>query len=387
MSRLIKIVNNLADNSQKTSLSAALNANVGSASVKNVAGFNASWAIQIGATGLEKSEIQLLGTATPSGTSLSFVGSSTYDHPVDTPVYAIKYDKIVVYRSETGTSSAATAIPDGTISIQPDNEFTVYDDTAGQSTYAYRVSFLNSVLGTSTETDLSDWLTDTGYSFYSLGNITDRVKSKLFSTKYIPGDPDETIKDWCNEWLETLSNEAIDVNRDYLLGTVDIAHGTDGLGTITSTDYVDVRRVWFTTNGSDFYKAAKKEIVDFDPNDTYNATHPYYFFQGDNVIGKLPYGTDSGTARIVYYARPTLLDTAGDELPVSMRSHTNSFASYCLAQASYLDNKDTMGDRYMAMAEAKKQDFIKQITPRSKSGPEYIDLTDDITGSDYVDTL
>lgn len=386
MSRLIKIVNNLADNSQKTSLSAALNAGVGSASVKNVAGFNASWAVQIGATGLEKSEIQLLGTATPSGTSLSFVGSSTYPHPVDTPVYAIKYDKIVVYRSEVGTSSAATAIPNGTISIQPDNEFTVYDDTAGQSNYAYRVSFLNSVLGTSTETDLSDWLTDTGYSFYSLGNITDRVKSKLFSTKYIPGDVDSTIKDWCNEWLETLSNEAIEVNQDYLLGTVNIAHGTDGLGTITNTDFVDVRKVAFTTNGTDYFVAGKKSIIDYEPDDTYNATHPYYYFFGDNVIGKLPYG-EAGTMSLTYYARPSLLDTAGDELPVSMRSHTNSFVSYCLAQASYLDNKDTMGDRYMAMAEAKKQDFIKQITPRSKSGPEYITLTDDITGSDYVDSL
>lgn len=386
MSRLIKIINNLADTAPKTSLSAGLNASVGTASVKNVSGFSASWAVQIGATGEEKSEIQLLGTATPSGTSFTFVGSSAYAHPVDTNVFGIKYDKAIVYRSETGTSSAATAIPGGTISITPDSEYTIYDDTAGQATYGYRVSFMNSVLGTSTETDLSDWLTDTGYSFYSLGFITDRVKGKLFSTSFIPGDLQETIRDWSNEWIETMASEAINVNEDYLIGTVDVAHGTDGLGTITSEDFRDVRRVWYTTNGADFYKASKKSIIDFDPNDVYSEAHPYYFFQGDNVIGKLPYST-AGTLRLVYYARPSLLDTSGDELPVVMRSYTNSFVSYCLAQASYLDNKETMGDRYMAMANASKNDFIKQITPRSKSGPEYITLTDDITGSDYVDTL
>jgi hypothetical protein len=384
MARTIKIINNLADTAPKTSLSASLNAGVGSASIKNVSGFSASWAVQVGATNQEKSEILLLGTATPSGTSFTFTTNSAYAHPTDTPVYGIKYDTIVVYRSETGTTSAATAIPDGTINIQPDSDVTVYDDTAGQSTYAYRVSFQNSVLGTSSETDLSDWLTDTGYSFYSLGNITNRVKSKLFSTKYIPGDVDETIKDWTNEWLETMSSEAIEVNQDYLIGTVNIAHGTDGLGTITNSDFRDVRKVAFTTNGTDYFVAGKKSIIDYKPGDTYNNTHPYYYFQGDNVIGKLPYG-EAGTMNLTYYARPTLLDSPADELPVIMRSYTNSFVSYNLAQASYLDNKEQMGDRYMAMADREKEKFIQQITPRSKSGPEYITLTDDISGEDFAD--
>ena len=61
-----------------------------------------------------------------------------------------------------------------------------------------------------------------------------------------------------NEWLETLTGEAVKVNKDYLIGTVDIAHGTDGLGTVTSSDFVEVRRVWYTTDGENFYKAAKK---------------------------------------------------------------------------------------------------------------------------------
>lgn len=388
MSRQIKITNNLAGGVPDTSLASSLNANVGSAFVTNTSGFSASWAVQLGDTGEENAEIQLLGTATPSGTTLSFVGSSTFSHPVDTPVYGIKYDKIVVYRSETGTSAVSTAIPNGTISITPDSEFTLYDDTAGQATYAYQVTFLNSVLGTSSETDKSDWLTDTGYSFYSLGAITQRVKNKLFSTNFLSSTDNyqEVIKDWSNEWLESMTNEAVLVNKDYLLGTVDVAHGTDGLGTVTSSDFVDVRRVWYTTNGSDYYVARKIDITDYRPQDTFNNTLPRYFFQGDNVIGKLPYG-DAGTLRLVYYARPSLLDTAGDELPVSMRSQTNSFVSYCLAQAHYLDNKESMGDRFMAMANAEKSNFIEQITPRSKSGPQYIDLTDDISGEDYVDTL
>ena len=66
---------------------------------------------------------------------------------------------------------------------------------------------------------------------------------------------------------------------------------------------------------------------------------------------------------------PALFETAGDELPVSMRSHTNSFVNYCLAQANYLDNKPAVADRYMTMTiEQKKKNFINQITPRSSSG-------------------
>ena len=269
-----------------------------------------------------------------------------------------------------------------TINITPDNQFTFYEDTSGQATYGYQVTFINSVLGTASETDKSDWLTDTGYSFYSLGNIVNRVKNKLFSTSFIRGDVDETIKDWCNEWLETLTGEAIKINRDYLIGTVDIHHGTDGLGTITASDFVQARRVWYTTDGSNFFKAARKEITDFDYNELFNNTHPYYYFQGDNVIGKLPYN-EEGTLRLTYYARPTLFETFGDELPVSMRNFTNSFVNYCLAQAKYLDNRPQEGDRYMTMVTIQRKDFVNQITPRASTGPEYINLTDDLSGEEY----
>ena len=49
-----------------------------------------------------------------------------------------------------------------------------------------------------------------------------------------------------------------------------------------------------------------KNIIDFDPKDVFVNTHPYYYFQGDNVIGKLPYN-DAGTLRLTYYARTCII--------------------------------------------------------------------------------
>lgn len=350
--------------------------------VRNVAGFSGSWAVQIGNTGQDKSEIVVLGTATPSGTAFVLTGTTRFDHPTDTPVIGVKWDQLVYKRSTSGTAGTAVAMTNGTVSITPDSQFTQFDDTSALTTYAYKVCFRNSVT-TDTSSD-SDWLTPDGYSFYSKAKIKDRVKGKLFSTKFFNNNDDSVIDDWINEWMEELTNIAVAVNKDYLLGTVDIAHGTNGLGTISSTGYMDVRSVWFTTDGSSFYKAGKKEVNDINPNETYNSMHPYYYFLGDNIVGKLPFN-ESGTTRLTIYERPTPLSNDTDEIPVSMRSYTNSFVDYSVSQAYYLDGQSELGDRYSQRAENSKGNFRLEISPRNKTGIDMMDITDSVDGGDLFD--
>jgi len=175
-------------------------------------------------------------------------GTTTYDHAADTPVYAIKFDQIIFKRSTSGTAGTATAMTDGTVTITPDSEYTIFDDTTGASTYAYRTQYRNSVSG-ETSSD-SDWQTTEGFSFYSLAKIRDRVKRKLFGNNIIQDD--QTINDWINEWIESMNNVAIDVNKDYSYGTVDVAFGTSGLGTISTSNFKEVRRMWVTYNGTDY---------------------------------------------------------------------------------------------------------------------------------------
>ncbi len=373
---MVRALNNLDTIAPFSYLSNGEASGAASLRVQNINNYYASWAVQVGKTGEEQSEILMLGAAAPSGTALTTTANTLYDHPADTPVYAIKYDQIVFERSTVGT--AGTATPLGTVTITPDSTFTQYDDTTGASTYAYKTYFRNSVTaGTSTE---SDWITPAGFSFYSLAKMRDRVKRKLFDSGYIKDD--QTIDDWLNEWLEVLNGAAIKVNKDYLLGTVDVGiSSTTGLGTITNADFKEIRRVDFTTDGVSYFMATKMDRTGFLTSQTFNAAHPYYFYEGDTTIGMRPYATP-GTARLVYYKVATNLVNDADELPVSMHLYTKSFVDWAVAQALWVDGKDDRANKREQMAYAERDRFISEITPRSMSGAVMIDLVEPTSGGD-----
>lgn len=374
---LIQSTNNLQVNSVKTYLT---NLEVSGTNVlrwKNPAGFAASWAVQIGETGEEQTEVVLLGTATPSGTAGTLTANTLYEHPADTPLYAIKYNQVVFERSTAGTAGTATPMTGGTITYQADHQFTQFDDTSGSITYAYRTYFRSSVLAVTTTE--SDWLTSSGFSFYSLARLRDRTKKKLWDAGYIKED--STIDDWHNEWKDEMSNTVIALNEDYALGTVDVAFGTAGLGTITTADYKNPRRFWVTTNGLDYYQSTKMSINDFVPNQVFSATHPYHAWQGDTVFQVKPDAT-AGTARLVFYRFGTTMVNDTDELPQPFRSYTKSFVDYAVGQALFKDGKLDAYDRKMGEARVSKQEFVTQMTPRDLSGPTWIDVVEPISADD-----
>lgn len=377
---LIRAKNNLTDIAQNTYLSSAVSAGAGTLPVQNIAGFNASWAIQLGRTGEQQTEIKLITASAPTGTALLTTAVTTYDQPQDTPVFAIKYDKMIFKRSTSGTAGTATAMTDGTVNITPNSLYTSFDDTTGASTYAYKVAFYNSVLTTSSSD--SDWITPAGFSFHSLAKIRERIRGKLFDSSYIPTD--DTISDWVNEWLEVMNNAAVSVNKDYSLGTTTVSYsGTAQLGTITATDFKDVRKVEFTTDGNTYYQASKKGLTEFSPNEAFVATKPYFFYQGDNVLGRLPYDV-SGTARIIYYKNQTVLVNDTDTLPISMQPYTKSFVDYGLAQALAKDGKGAEAQLAENRAMAAKNEFIRQITPRSHTGPVFVESVEPLDGADSL---
>jgi hypothetical protein len=373
---IIPTVNNLTVNSPKTYLSNSLSVGTNVLNVKNLNGFGASWAIQLGDTGEAQAEIVLLSSSTPVGTLGTISGTCVYDHPADTPVYAIKFDQIVFERSTTGTAGAAVPMTNGTVGIQCNSQTTVFDDTTGLSTYAYKTYFRNSALPlSSTE---SDWITSSGFSFYSLGKLRQRVKDKLVNSSYMP---DETIiNDWLNEWLEMMTNTAIDVNEDYSLGTTSIVYtGTAELGTITDTDFKQPRRIYYCDSSGSF-TATKMDVNSFSPNKTFTNTYPYYYFQGDNIIGRKP-SDSTGTLQIVYYKNTPVMVNDTDELPLSMRAYTKSFVDYGHAQALFKDSKSDEATLKLQEASSMLQRYKTELTPRGKTGVTYVDIVED-TGAD-----
>jgi len=375
MARIIRIKNNLDTKTQNSYLASSINLGGTTIYVRNINDFYNNYAIQIGKSGEETAEIQTI-SGTPSGTTINLAGTLKFAHSVDTPVYAIKYPQIKVYRNISGTSTPGTEI--STIDITPDNIYTQYSDSTGNQDYYYRVSYYNSTL--SEETELSAWIQGSGFSFTSRAKIRQRIQDKLYDAGYIKDD--ETINDWINEWQEIMNNAAVSVREDFSLGSTLVSHGTDGFATITANDFIDVRRVWYTTDNSSFYEAMRIESNEYIPSDVFVNTNPKFYYHKDNVIAKLPTGSE-GSASILYYAMQPSMNNDDDELPLVMKPYSNSFVNYGLCQAYMLDQKTDLGVNYLTLANNDLERFKLNITPRGKTGPKYIQFTDSITAQDY----
>jgi len=382
---VIKVENPRVDIIPKTNLAVSQASGVGTIYLNNVNGFQANWGIQIGNYGQDQAEIVLANASTPSGTQIVLAANTVYEHPADTPVYAIKWNQVVFEKSTAGTSGTATPMTDGTITIQPDNwdysdevSFTQFDDTSAASTDAYRSRFRNSAAAI--QTDQSDWITPTGFTFYSLAKLRDRVKGKLWNSTFVT---DDQINDWLNEWKDEMVTSLITVNQDYALGTVDVGFGTAGLGTVTTVDFKDVRRVWITTDSSNYYQSTKMNINDFLPSQTFSSTHPYHAWQGDNIMQIKPDG-NTGTARLVFYRFGTTMVNDTDELPQPLKPYTRSFVDFALAHAFLKDRKNTEYRDKMAEAFGAKSNFIAEVSGRDKSGVGYIDVVEPISSEDRL---
>jgi hypothetical protein len=372
---IIKIQNTQTIDSAKSALSSSPAAGGTALTVKNISGFTSGWYAQIGETGGEKTEIKAIN-GTPSGSTVP-VATISFTHPVDTPIYALKYDKVIFKVSTTGTAGTATAITGGTVSITPDWQYTQFDHTVGSASYAYKTCYFDSV-GTTPSSD-SGWLTSGGYNQYSLAHMRNRVKGKLSNNNI----PDSDIDSWLNEWLENMNNAVVSVNEDYALGTATVSFsGTAKEGTITDDDFKYVRKVEYS-QGSDTAIATKMDWSNVEPSDIFVSTSPFYYMKDEKTIGRQPHDS-SGTMSISYYKLLDRLQDDTDELPIPLRGYTNSFVRWGQGQALRRQEEYTQATQLEIAALNDLETFKQEISPRSKSGPQYIDIVDSILGDDQL---
>lgn len=345
--------------------------------VKNINSFTPSWAIQMGKTGEEQSEIQVLGTAAVSGTSLTLVGTLIYSHPIDTPIYNIHYDKIIFKRSITGTAGTATALTNGTVSITPDSLYTNFDDTTGTTGYAYKTQYYNSVSGDMSSE--SDWFVPGGPTFYSLSKLRQRSKDALYNAGYIKSD--DVLTDWINEWQEQMGNAAIKVNQSYALGTTYVGFdGTAGYGTITVSDFKSARKMEVSYDGGINYIQTKEIPINmFSNSDIFTAVYPTHYWTGDNTFGIRPY-QQGGTARVIYSKIYANMANDTDELSSVLRPYTSGCIEYVLYRAYDNDQKQEFAESHYGKFKLSRNDFISEITPRDQTGPKTIQFDDTLSG-------
>ncbi len=340
---------------------------------KNADQMGASYAIQVGATGIPQSEIVLLSSSTPAGTAGTLTGNTLFEHPTDTPLYGIKYDQVVFEVSLTGTAGVAAPITNGTVTIQPNSNFTYFDHTGGTNTYAYKTYYKNSITGSTTIE--SDWITTAGFDFYSLANIRNRVRGRLYNSDYLQ---DSDIDYFTNEWLQMMFNAQVDVNDDYGLGTMGIAYGAGvELGTVTANDFRGgFKRVWYTESSGTF-EAFKMDSNGFSPNQIFTTTYPRFYMQGDSIIGRKPID-NAGTFIVEYYKQTPILVNDTDVLPVPMQAFTKSFIDYGVGMALHKDNKHAEAAPFEASASGQLQMYKTAITPRNVSSATMINIVEGV---------
>lgn len=368
---LIRTKNNLHEYATgQTYLSKPVSAGGTTAWVKDIGGWVSEYAMQIGEVGKSRSEVLIMNNATLGGTAVT--GEPfTYDHPTDTRVYFYPYNQIIFERSTAGTAGTATPLSNGTVTIDADEEYTTFEDTTASAGYAYKTKFYNSSL--TTESPESDWISFGGYSDYSLAGIRKRIKDRINANI-----PDDTINSWIREWQEQMNNAAMKVNQDYSMGTLSLTFtGTAQEATITANDFVRPRRCWITTNGTDWARMRSINYNEYAPDEVFVDTAPRYYFNGDNIIGRLPHDA-SGTINIAYDSLGTAMVNDGDVLPLSMRGYTKSFVDYGVAQAYYHHDiyKPEIARLFETAASIGKQEFVKEITPRQRTNSEYVAIVE-----------
>lgn len=378
---LLQVENNL--DQQPSTLNSFLSTNLVTGGttvpVKNINSFTNQWAVQLGRTGEEQSEILTISGA-PSGTALNTAGTVRFAHPIDTPIYQIHYDSVIFLRSTTGTTGTASAL--ATVSIKPDSFYTEYNDSTGATTYAYQSQYYNSVSGDLSGT--SPWFIPGGPTFYSLQKLRERAKHDLFSSNYIRDDM--TIHDWINEWVEFMTNSALKVNQGYALGTAAYAYGTAGIGTVTEPLFKYAAKIE-VGDGTNLTRSTEIPVNQFSRGDFFNALSPRHAWIGDTTFQILPYG-NAGTAYMTLGQLSTQLVEDTDELPQFLKPYTTGCIEYVLYKAYDLDQKDTVADKHYAKVLNAKRDFINEITPRDQTGVKMIDMVDSLTGDDgyFIDS-
>lgn len=143
--------------------------------VKNITGFAINQVLLIGEFGNEGSEIILTHTSTaPTGSTITLASNTVFPHSSSTPVYIINYNQV-----EFSTATTATGVKSvlATNAIQPDNENTYYNDSAGSTGY-YFYRFKNSI-GAGSYSAYSVAIPITGFGIATVRSIINSALSMI----------------------------------------------------------------------------------------------------------------------------------------------------------------------------------------------------------------
>jgi len=94
----------------------------------------------VGEFGAEGSEIMQMSAAVTSATSLTVdregsAGGLRHAHPIGTPVYRLDFNRVEFSRNTTDSITGSSVL--ATVNLQPDDDFTLYQDTTNTTGYGF----------------------------------------------------------------------------------------------------------------------------------------------------------------------------------------------------------------------------------------------------------
>jgi len=338
-----------------TYLSADLSSGVTSIPIKDSAGYSVNDFIVLGQFGGSQSEIINITALTPT---LLTTTATVFPHSADTQIWKIDYNQFKVYRSVTGLGGSYTLI--ATQNLLPDLRQNVYSDPSATSPFSYVLSYFNSI--TSVESDKSDEMPFSGFSFYTVKYLQDRALT-LFSG----GNQDLVtrgdITDWLNEVVEDVMYGILGGDSPYYVTSLNITATGSTTYSVASYSMLHIYRIDLAYDGVNFKDTINP--VDARVNTTAEGSSYSYSLNGTNLV--VTPQLNSGVIRIWYATYPTLLVNQGDSLPDPFKGQTRMFIEYCLMRCYERDRKmdksKYFGDKYTSI----KSNVVPKLVSRLKS--------------------
>ena len=338
--------------------------------VGNVTGFSTNKFVVVGKIGQDQTELLRPGAVTSPGTFGTFDAVPKFAHNADDQITLFDWNKIRVYKSTTGATGTYSLV--STLDIDVDSDVTVYEDSASLTTYYYKFAPYNSI--TDVEGDLSDAIAATGFVFYSLKTMIDRVLSLFGDSKAEFVTRDE-VRDWLTEIYEYAQQQVAIATDRYNISEQIITLQADTTDYDLEADFLIEKGVRVSEDGGTKYDkfAANKQLDSMGKVVQTNVKYGYTI-KGSKIVIDDPIPSTTDKIKVYYIASPFIFTDQTDTLQAPFVNSSGMFVKYGLAHCFLKDKKSDDYKTLKDEAERKVNEFVSYIKKLTNRHPQFSEL-------------
>lgn len=286
---------------------------VSSIVVSNIDGFLSDLYVFIGNYGSETSEIMKITGVTAATHTISFAAETTkFAHSESTRVTIIPYNQLKFYHTITATFSAGSLL--GTIDVQPDSLYTIYQDTVNTEGFGWFV-FYNET--TTKATSASNAIPYGGFDDNSVKKMLERFFS-LLNSKERKLISDADALSYLDEGYSEAISELNLVNDEYKVSDEYDFSIVSGTSEYALPD--DFSSVLSFYNGTDKKDIGFIKLADVPNWDSESSNVVKYYLRGA-YLGVSPEPTEDITYTMRYKTKSAVLSSYYTNISLPNNKH------------------------------------------------------------------